>query len=242
MVENIANDRVNESETDDVSSIELGPDEYIAALWPALRAKSISQFIESDAGAQFVELQEIDDINEIKQGMAEKLDEVLAEILKGKTMAQLQGLDTSHLEAIYSVAEARLGAGETKDAASIFQLLILLDPTVAKFYTAFGACQQILKNYEYALEMYAIAQVQDMTDPRVPQNAAMCCLYLNRMDEAKGMANRAISICNTALLSYGTASQVGIDEPAELRRLKLKSEQVLKLIEIRLRNAQKVEA
>lgn len=242
MVISNADDQVTHTSAGSPTGVELGAEDYIAALWPALRARSISQFIESEAGGEFVKHQDTDDIDAIKKGMSEKLDEVLSQILAGKTMAQLQGLDTAHLDAIYSVAEARLGAGETEDATSMFQLLILLDPTVSKFYTAFGACQQILKKYEYALQMYAIAQSLDMTDPRIPQNAAMCSLYLGRFGEAKGMANRALSLCDTALADTDASVSSRREDPVELRRLKLKSEQILNLVEIRLRNAAKVDS
>lgn len=223
------------------SNPEPTPEDYIQTLWPGLRAKSIAQFLDSDAAQDLVAQANDEELEGMKSNMAEHLDFVLSEILDGRTMAQIQGLDQGHLDAIYSVAQAKMGAGAVEDAASIFQLLIVLDPTVAKFYTGFGACQQLLKNYEYALQMYAIAQLQDLTDPRIPQNSAMCCVYLGRLDDARGLANRSMSMCQVALQSYESSSRVGIDEPAELRRLAQKSEQLLKLIAIRERNAIPVE-
>src|SRR5690606_24003357 len=139
---------------------------------------------------------------EMENSLGLELDNVLSQILEGKTMAQIQGLDEGHLDAIYSVAENQLNAGEIENAASLFQLLILLDPTVSRFYTAFGACQQLMNKFEYALELYTLAQLYDMNDPRVPQNAALCCIHLGRLSEAHGMANRALGLCETILDEY----------------------------------------
>lgn len=223
---------------------ELGVEDYIAALWPALRKNAINQFMESSEGLALVtknaETQLVDPKDEaetLRAEMAEHLDSVLEQILAGKTIAQIQGMDEAHLNAIYSVAEAQMKSGEIENASSLFQLLIILDPTIAKHYTGFGACQQLLKNYEHALELYAIAQLQDMSDPRVPQNAAMCCIFLGRISQARGMAHRALSICETAL---GTTEQnLSSEERREMQRLALKSQQLLQLIDIRSKNAAK---
>ena len=217
----------------------LTPEDYIPALWPAIRDKTIEQFIASSEGQAFLKQQDCNGENFelVRELMGEELDETLEQVLGGKTIAQVRGLDEIHLDAIYTVGESRMHSGEVEEAASLFQLLIALDPTIARFYTAFGACQQLLKKYEYALEMYAIAQVQDMSDPRVPQNAAMCCVFLGRLTQAKGMANRSLSMCETAILQIDQSGKVQSTERAELERLAEKSRQLLQLIAIRERNA-----
>lgn len=217
------------------------PEDYIPALWPAIRGKAIEQFIESPQGKAFIKQQGDDQesLNAVQTLMGLELDTILTHILDGRTIAQIQGLNEAHLNAIYSVAESRMHSGEVEEAASLFQLLIILDPTIARHYTAFGACQQMLKKYEYALEMYAIAQVQDMSDPRVPQNAAMCCVFLNRFSQARGMANRSLSMCETALIELEQSGKVQSAQRSELERLAEKSRQLIQLISIRERNIAK---
>jgi tetratricopeptide (TPR) repeat protein len=221
----------------------LTPEDYIPALWPAIRENAIEQFIASPEGKAFIKQQGDDQesLNTVQTLMGLELDTILTHVLDGKTIAQIQGLNEVHLSAIYTVGESRMQVGEIEEAASLFHLLIILDPTIARHYTAFGACQQMLKKYEYALEMYAIAQVQDMSDPRVPQNGAMCCVFLNRFSQARGMAVRSLSMCETAILNIDESGKVQSAERSELERLAEKSRQLIQLITIRERNVASAE-
>jgi|GEM_PF-1258360 len=215
----------------------LNPDQYLKALWPGLRTQAVEYFLGTGQGDLL--LKEVNtDADSLKHLMSVHLDSTLTEIMKGKTIAQIQGFDEGHLEALYTIGESRLHAGEIADAASLFQLLILLDPTIAKHYTAFGACQQMLKKYEYALDLYAIAQTQDMSDPRIPLNAAMCCVYLDRLADALSMVNRALSICQHAMTKVRDQHQ----SLAEWQRLALKAQQLIKLVGIRKRNTAHAQA
>jgi len=66
----------------------------------------------------------------------------------------------------------------------IFQRLVLSRPYEKKFWMALGACHQMTRQFEEALESWAMASFIDHDDPLPHFHATECYLALEILDEA----------------------------------------------------------
>lgn len=73
-----------------------------------------------------------------------------------------------------------------QDASHFFRMLVAARPSEAKFWKGLGACLQMLKEYEEALNCYASAQMLngEKTDPYLYLHAADCYIALKSVDSA----------------------------------------------------------
>jgi len=221
--------------------------ENLDELWPSLKAQLTEKVLQDtlpDVLAVEEGLAEASDevkaqkTAEVREELSQEFDNTLNRLAEGETLAQIKGLSAEHLEAMYVLAQHTMQTGQVEDAASVFYFLMMLDSTDSKFFTAFAACQQIQKNYEQALRIYAVAQLLDTSDPRVPQNAGVCCLHLNKLPEAEGLLNRANSICEQRLEHLSPIAIKNAAERQEYQRLLDKGQQLAKIVAIRLKSQQ----
>jgi len=72
-----------------------------------------------------------------------------------------------------------------QDASHFFRLLAVARPSQAKYWKGLGACLQMQKNYEEALNCYLSAQILngEKQDPYLYVHAADCYFALQQRDE-----------------------------------------------------------
>lgn len=74
---------------------------------------------------------------------AENLMNALQSLYEGKaTLAEIQSIERSELEALYAVGYQLLACGKAKDAATVFRVLCTLDHLTVKHWIALAAAEQ----------------------------------------------------------------------------------------------------
>lgn len=123
----------------------------------------------------------------------EELKKILADVIdNGKPLAEAMNFTPDMLEEIYGVAQRKYNSGNYRDAVPIFCYLISLDCWVPKYFLGAGACCHKLKNFEDAINFYAMCVYLDGTDPFPAYYASDCRLQLNDPDSA--LANLDLAI------------------------------------------------
>ncbi len=113
-------------------------------------------------------------------------------VQNGKTLSQLKGLSDEHMEAVYMSAYTAYNSGDYEKARQVFQFLCQFDHLEKKYWMGLGACRQMLKQYEDAIEAYSFAMLLDADDPRPPLQAADCHIALGNRDAALSGLSTAI--------------------------------------------------
>lgn len=130
---------------------------------------------------------------EAKQYEGEELEDMLIEFFgKGGTFKDMKDLSDDAMEAIYSVAYNLYQGGKYEEAQKVFQFLCFYDHFNRKYYMGLGACQQMQKQYDNAIEIFSFATVLDSDDPR-----PMICIgdcHLAKGDKEKARMSYETSI------------------------------------------------
>lgn len=130
-----------------------------------------------------------DDLNQDN----EQVEEVLMEFFgKGGTFKDLKNMSDDAMEAIYSVAYNLYQGGKYEEARKVFQFLCFYDHFNRKYFMGLGACQQMMKEYENAIEIFSFATILDSDDPRPMLYIGDCHLAMGNKDEAKTAYETAI--------------------------------------------------
>lgn len=89
-------------------------------------------------------------------------------------------------EAIYAYAYQFYANGHFEEARSLFSLLTVMQPDQLNYWMGLGACLQMQKKYEKALEAYAAAALIDVDslNPLPHFYAAECLLSLKDVTRA----------------------------------------------------------
>lgn len=93
-------------------------------------------------------------------------------------------LPPEELQEIYALAYALYGQQHYQEAGYFFRLLIVTQPTEAKYWKAFGSCLQMQKNYEEALNCYMCVYMLkgDLSDPYFYVHTADCYFALKQVE------------------------------------------------------------
>lgn len=130
--------------------------------------------------------------NEKKRENEELEDQVLDFFGKGGAFKDLKDMSDEAMEAIYSVAYSLYQSGKYDESLKIFQFLCFYDHFNRKYFMGLGACQQMLKNYQGALEVFTFATVLDSEDPRPMVYIGDCHLALGDKEKARQSYETAI--------------------------------------------------
>ena len=102
------------------------------------------------------------DIENLTSEGGDKLQEEVFEFFsQGGTFKDLKNISGDAMEAIYSVAYSLYQSAKYKESLKIFQFLCFYDHFNKKYFMGLGACQQMLKNYDSALEIFTFVTVLD---------------------------------------------------------------------------------
>ena len=116
----------------------------------------------------------------------EQVEEMLMEFFgKGGTFKDLKDMSDDAMEAIYSVAYNLYQGGKYDEAQKVFQFLCFYDHFNRKYFMGLGACQQMMKEYENAIEIFSFATILDSDDPRPMLYIGDCRLAMGSKNEAK---------------------------------------------------------
>lgn len=115
---------------------------------------------------------------------AEQIEQAMAAIQNGATLADLKGFTHQHMEALYTVGFNAYNSGNYEQAEKVFQFLCLYDHLEKKYWMALGSARQLLKNYKAAVDTYTYAWTLDQDDPTAALHAADCHIALGDRDAA----------------------------------------------------------
>jgi secretion system chaperone SscA len=90
------------------------------------------------------------------------------------------------IQELYALAYVLYCKKKYFEASHFFRLLIVVRPLTAKFWKGFGACLQMQKDYDEALNCYLCCSQLTQhggTDPYLYVHAADCYFALNRQEE-----------------------------------------------------------
>nr|WP_306671610.1 SycD/LcrH family type III secretion system chaperone [Endozoicomonas sp. ONNA2] len=130
---------------------------------------------------------------------AELEDKLLNFFGEGGTFKDLKNMSDDAMEAIYSVAYNLYQGGKYEEATKVFQFLCFYDHFNRKYFLGLGACQQMLKQYDSAIEIFSFATLLDSDDPRP-------MMYIGDCHMAKGDRENA-------RISYETSIDWANDSP-----------------------------
>lgn len=138
---------------------------------------------------------------EVKPNEHEEVEDMLLEFFgKGGTFKDLKNMSDDAMEAIYSVAYNLYQGGKYEEAQKVFQFLCFYDHFNRKYFMGLGACQQMMKQYDNAIEIFTFATVLDADDPRP-------MIYIGDCHLAKGDKEKARMSYETALEWAGDNSE-----------------------------------
>ncbi len=128
------------------------------------------------------------------KALAEKLVENLT---SGGTIGDAYNLTSNELELIYAVAHSYYANKKYDKALPIFKFLTMFDHITAKWWTGLGATWQMTKDYENAVNAYAMATVLDVEDPKPQLQAGYCLVMLGRKTEAREALEGCVIACGS---------------------------------------------
>jgi type III secretion system low calcium response chaperone LcrH/SycD len=114
----------------------------------------------------------------------------------------------SSIKEMYSIAYFLYGHRRYLDASHYFRLLCTSRPTAPKYWKGLGACFQMLKEYQSAIDCYASAQILNgkKPDPYLYLHAADCYIGLNETKPAlkalKAARKRGLEIKDRRVLEH----------------------------------------
>ena len=124
-----------------------------------------------------------EDLNQIE---SDELAATMAEFFgKGGAFKDLKGMSDEAMEAIYSVAYNLYQGGKYEEAQKVFQFLCFYDHFNRKYFMGLGACQQMMKQYEQAIEIFSFVTVLDSDDPRPLIYVGDCYIAMGEKDNAR---------------------------------------------------------
>ncbi|WP_419532979.1 SycD/LcrH family type III secretion system chaperone [Endozoicomonas sp.] len=135
----------------------------------------------------------------------EELENMLLDFFgKGGTFKDLKNMSDDAMEAIYSVAYNLYQGGKYEEAQKVFQFLCFYDHFNRKYFLGLGACQQMQKQYDNAIEIFSFATILDSDDPRP-------MLYIGDCHMAKGDKEKARVAYETSIEWAGDSADYAQD-------------------------------
>jgi len=118
---------------------------------------------------------------EEKQLLKETLGEISARIKKDEPLTH--ELSNKDLETLYSRAYSLYQSGDYAKSKVVFHQLTAAKPLKQTYWLGLGACFQLEKNYEQALQAWGMASILDGHDPTPHFHAAQCCFALDDTEQ-----------------------------------------------------------
>lgn len=110
---------------------------------------------------------------------------VLEKLAHNETLQKAFDLTAQEMEVAYAEAYNYYQADDYLKACEQFRMLTILNPFEPKYWIGLGASQQLLGNYQAALEAYAVHVFLDSNNPYPHFYAYQCLMVQQELDEAK---------------------------------------------------------
>ncbi len=95
------------------------------------------------------------------------------------------GLSDEMVEGIYGQAYRLYNTGKYEDAAQLFRLLVMVNPSEPRYTLGLAACAHLLKDYKNAIELYTVCSIIDGESPIPLYHVSDC--YLQVQDKFSAM-------------------------------------------------------
>lgn len=125
----------------------------------------------------------------------ETLTMIFEALKRGVMPKKALGMSEDTVEALYTQAYTLYNQGKYNDAAYIFVVLMMLDPTVPKHVIGCAACFHRMGKYEKAAQLYILCSALDAPNPLPYFHAADCYIKLKALPVADMCLKNAIERC-----------------------------------------------
>lgn len=134
---------------------------------------------------------------EMAQKNMEKLGQTLSDlsdniINKGMLPKDALGLSDAIIEGIYAQAYRLYNTGKYSEAIHLFRMLVMLNTTESKYILGLAACFHMLKEYQNAVQTYAMCAMLDPESP-IPHYHASDC-YIEMKDKLSAIISLDLAI------------------------------------------------
>lgn len=104
-------------------------------------------------------------------------------LMKGQSL--LEGIKLNQVDEIHNMAYIYYKNRRYWEAEAQFRLLVAIEPKNSGFWKGLGACLQMRKSYQEALNCYTCAQaiILDDPDPYIEIHCADCYFALNQIEK-----------------------------------------------------------
>ncbi|WP_336192507.1 type III secretion system translocator chaperone SicA [Hafnia paralvei] len=127
-------------------------------------------------------------------------EHLLSAIQSGATLKDVHDIPESTMQAVYRYAYEFYQQGRLKDAESLFRFLCVYDFYNPEYVMGLAAVYQIKKNYEKAVDFYALAYSLGENDYRPMFYAGQCNLLLKKATLARHCFNIVVEKCDDSSL------------------------------------------
>jgi len=123
-------------------------------------------------------------VGDLSQSEAESsqadLSHISKEMLdKGLLPKNALGLSDNLIEGIYGQAYRLYNTGKYKESSQLFRMLIMIDATEPKYSMGLAACFHMMKEYQNAINTYAICGIMEPDSPIPHYHSSDCYLQMN---------------------------------------------------------------
>ncbi|WP_152829821.1 CesD/SycD/LcrH family type III secretion system chaperone [Shewanella sp. YLB-07] len=122
------------------------------------------------------------------------------------TLAEMAGLTSQDLEAIYDSGQNKYQAGFPAQAIVDFTYLVMHQPWDRRFHMALASTLHWLGEFQHALTFYGYALVMDACDPGASFRIAQCLLSLDE----ESAAIEALQTAITQSFSHPEHHEIGV--------------------------------
>lgn len=127
----------------------------------------------------------------------EQFEEFVLNFFKNfKSFGNVHGLDEDNLEAMYSAGYNYYNHGKYQEALDLFLVLKRLNHFEAKYVMAIGACKQMLKDWQGAIDSYGLVLHMTPLNPMPAFHCAECLLQLGDKVKAKKALDLTVELIN----------------------------------------------
>jgi type III secretion system low calcium response chaperone LcrH/SycD len=125
----------------------------------------------------------------------ETLTMIFEALKRGVMPKKALGMSEETIEALYTQAYNLYNQGKYNDAAYIFIVLMMLDPTVPKHVLGCAACLHRMGKYEKAAQLYILCSTLDAPNPLPYFHAADCYIKLKALPIADMCLKNTLERC-----------------------------------------------
>ena len=136
--------------------------------------------------------------NETAKDLVPALQKVMDNmIMKDMLPKDAMAMDPRTVEATYAQAYHHYNTGQFKEAARLFQFLVLIDATEPKFGLGLAACHQMLEEYQNALQFYGVVEIIDPENPIPHFHSSDCYEKMGLSGAAIAELEMTVELCGT---------------------------------------------